>query len=248
MTADDVVWSWLRTISPQLGADYAYQFYGIKGAQDYNSCKPSAANQQCDSLKSKVASRHRTRRRSRSGSRRRSRGSCSSFRTRRSFRRTRKRSRSGATSDRARTQRQRRPVHDDRVEARRVAHDGEEPGLLRRVEREARQDRPEDHHRRLDRRAGVQLRRVDVNETGWPPSDTPHIKSTPAYQQFPSLGVYYYGFNVKAIPDANQRKAMALAIDRQAIVDHITQTGQVLQRPSRRRASRARRRSTPTRS
>src|SRR4029077_2149730 len=37
----------------------------------------------------------------------------------------------------------------------------------------------------------------------------------------------YYGFNVKSIPDVNQRKAMALAIDRQAIVDHITQTGQV---------------------
>ena len=55
VTADDVVWSWLRTISPQLGADYAYQFYGIKGAQEYNSCKPSAANQQCDTLKSKVA-------------------------------------------------------------------------------------------------------------------------------------------------------------------------------------------------
>ena len=33
VTADDVVWSWLRTISPQLGADYAYQFYGIKGAR-----------------------------------------------------------------------------------------------------------------------------------------------------------------------------------------------------------------------
>ncbi|HEY8316867.1 MAG TPA: ABC transporter substrate-binding protein, partial [Gaiellaceae bacterium] len=33
VTADDVVWSWLRTISPQLGADYAYQFYGIVGAQ-----------------------------------------------------------------------------------------------------------------------------------------------------------------------------------------------------------------------
>jgi oligopeptide transport system substrate-binding protein len=68
---------------------------------------------------------------------------------------------------------------------------------------------------------------VDVNETGWPPSDTPQIKNTPAYQQFPSLGIYYYGFNIKAIPDVNQRKAMALAIDRKTIVDHITQTGQV---------------------
>jgi len=41
---------------------------------------------------------------------------------------------------------------------------------------------------------------VDVNETGWPPSDTPRIKATNAYQQFPSLGTYYYGFNVQGDP------------------------------------------------
>jgi oligopeptide transport system substrate-binding protein len=68
---------------------------------------------------------------------------------------------------------------------------------------------------------------VDINETGWPPADTANIKGQSTYQQFPSLGIYYYGFNVKTITDVNQRKAMALAIDRQAIVDHITQTGQV---------------------
>ena len=68
---------------------------------------------------------------------------------------------------------------------------------------------------------------VDVNETGWPPSDTPNIKKSSAYKQFPSLGIYYYGFNVKNITDVNQRRAMALAIDRKTIVDHITQTGQV---------------------
>src|SRR4051812_37737450 len=52
VTAKDVVYSWLREVSPELGADYAYQFYGIVGAQDYNSCDPSKDN--CDSLKSKV--------------------------------------------------------------------------------------------------------------------------------------------------------------------------------------------------
>ena len=30
-----------RTISPELGADYAYQFFGIKGAEAYNSCDPT---------------------------------------------------------------------------------------------------------------------------------------------------------------------------------------------------------------
>ena len=43
-TAADYVYSWLRTISPELGADYAYQFFGIKGAEAYNSCDPTKAN------------------------------------------------------------------------------------------------------------------------------------------------------------------------------------------------------------
>src|SRR5215203_4807016 len=49
VTAQDYVWSWLRTISPELGADYAYQFYGIKGAEAYNGCKSN-----CGALRAKV--------------------------------------------------------------------------------------------------------------------------------------------------------------------------------------------------
>src|SRR4051812_14428912 len=51
-TANDYAYSWLRTISPELGADYAYQFFGIKGAEAYNSCDPTKAN--CASLRSAV--------------------------------------------------------------------------------------------------------------------------------------------------------------------------------------------------
>ena len=40
VTAGDFEYAWKRTVSPELGADYAYQFYGIAGAQDYNSCDP----------------------------------------------------------------------------------------------------------------------------------------------------------------------------------------------------------------
>ena len=39
-------------ISPELGADYAYQFYGIVGAQEYNSCDPKKDD--CAALKDKV--------------------------------------------------------------------------------------------------------------------------------------------------------------------------------------------------
>ena len=40
VTAGDFEYAWKRTVSPELGADYAYQFYGIEGAQEYNSCDP----------------------------------------------------------------------------------------------------------------------------------------------------------------------------------------------------------------
>ena len=49
VTANDFEYSWKRTISPELAADYAYQFFGIVGAQEYNSCKSN-----CDALKNKV--------------------------------------------------------------------------------------------------------------------------------------------------------------------------------------------------
>src|SRR4051795_837136 len=49
VTASDFVYSWKRTLSPELGADYAYQFYGIKGAQEYNGC-----DKKCDALADKV--------------------------------------------------------------------------------------------------------------------------------------------------------------------------------------------------
>jgi oligopeptide transport system substrate-binding protein len=228
VTADDVVWSWLRTISPQLGADYAYQFYGIKGASDYNGCKPSAANQQCDTLKSKV-------------------GLSAPDATTVKIE---------LTSPQPWFVQQLSHTSFIPVNKEAVAKWGDkwtEPGhnvsdgpftltswkhdaSLTMVKNPGWYDASSV---KLDKvllkiiTEGTTAEQafnsgdVDVNETGWPPSDTPRIKATSAYQQFPSLGVYYYGFNVKNIPDVNQRKAMALAIDRQAIVEHITQTGQV---------------------
>jgi oligopeptide transport system substrate-binding protein len=228
VTADDVVWSWLRTISPQLGADYAYQFYGIKGASDYNGCKPSAANQQCNTLKSKV-------------------GLSAPDATTVKIE---------LTSPQPWFVQQLSHTSFIPVNKEAVAKWGDkwtEPGhnvsdgpftltswkhdaSLTMVKNPGWYDASSV---KLDKvllkiiTEGTTAEQafnsgdVDVNETGWPPSDTPRIKATSAYQQFPSLGVYYYGFNVKNIPDVNQRKAMALAIDRQAIVEHITQTGQV---------------------
>jgi oligopeptide transport system substrate-binding protein len=228
VTADDVVWSWLRTISPQLGADYAYQFYGIKGAQDYNGCKPSAANQQCNTLKAKV-------------------GISAPDATTVKIELTSPQpwfiQQLSHTSF--------IPVNKEAVtkwgdkwtEPGHNISDG--PFTMTSWKHDAsltlvkNPDWYDASKVKLDKvvlkiivdgstaEQAFNSGDVEVNTTGWPPADTPRIKATPNYQEFPSLGVYYYGFNVKAIPDVNQRRAMALAIDRQAIVDHITQTGQV---------------------
>ncbi|HEX6787630.1 MAG TPA: peptide ABC transporter substrate-binding protein [Gaiellaceae bacterium] len=228
VTANDVVYSWLRTISPQLGADYAYQFYGIKGAQEYNSCKPSASNQQCNSLKSKVAITA---------------PDATTVKI-------------TLTSPQPWFMQQLShtsfiPVNKEAVTKWGVkwtqpGHDiSDGPFTMTSWKHDASLTmvkNPNYWNAKAVKLNKVVLKiitdgstaeqafntgEVQVNETGWPPSDTPRIKSTPAYTQFSSLGVYYYGFNVKNITDVNQRRAMALAIDRTAIVQHITQEGQV---------------------
>ena len=60
-----------------------------------------------------------------------------------------------------------------------------------------------------------------------PPEELPRLKETEDYQQYPGLGTYYYGVNIKNIPDANQRRAMSLAINRREIIDNITQAGEI---------------------
>jgi oligopeptide transport system substrate-binding protein len=228
VTANDVVWSWLRTISPQLGADYAYQFYGIKGAQEYNACKPSAANQQCDTLKNKVAITAPDK------------------------------STVKIELTSAQPWFMQQLSHTSFVPVNKASVDkwGEkwtEPGHivtdgpfnLTQWKHDAsltlvkNPDWFDASRVKLDK---VDLKiitegataeqafaagNVDVNDTGWPPADTARLKSQDTYHQFPSLGIYYYGFNVKNITDVNQRKAMALAIDRTAITQHITQKGEV---------------------
>ena len=69
---------------------------------------------------------------------------------------------------------------------------------------------------------------VDVLDGGGlPPADLPRLKQTPEYEKYPALGTYYYGFNLKNIPDLNQRRAMALAIDRQTLIDNVAQADQI---------------------
>lgn len=43
VTAEDFVWSWKRALDPELAADYAYMLYPIAGAEAYNSGSGSAS-------------------------------------------------------------------------------------------------------------------------------------------------------------------------------------------------------------
>jgi oligopeptide transport system substrate-binding protein len=55
-----------------------------------------------------------------------------------------------------------------------------------------------------------------------PREDVARLTESGAIATYPIVGTRYYGFNVDNIPDVNQRRAMALALDRQA---HAAATG-----------------------
>lgn len=69
---------------------------------------------------------------------------------------------------------------------------------------------------------------IDVTHTV-PGPEIPRLQETGELYIFPEFGTYYYIFQVEKPPldDINVRKALTLAIDREAIVTNITQGGQL---------------------
>lgn len=221
VTAQDYVYSWKRTLSPELAADYAYQLYGIVGAAEYNGCESD-----CEALADEVgvtavddytlqveltseqpwfigqASHH-------------------------SF----------------------LPVHQATVEQygdnwtdpENIVTNG--PFMLESWDHEASinlvknpdwRDADSVSLERIDgsiivdgvtRVQSFEAGEVDaLDGAGLPPEDIERLKAEPYYEQYPALGTYYYGFNVDNIGLA-QRRAMSLAINRQIITDEIDRTG-----------------------
>jgi oligopeptide transport system substrate-binding protein len=222
VTAQDFEYSWKRTISPELGADYAYQFYGIVGASEYNACKAN-----CAALRDRVGvtavddSTLRVQLTS-------SQPWFIQQVAHHSFLAVHQATveASGAKWTEAENIVTNGPFklavwnHDARIDLTKWA-DWRDAGSVS-----------------VDRVNGLMLTAgttalqafeagdVDVTQN-IPPTDLPRLKGTPEYSQYPGLGTYYYGVNLKNVPNANQRRAMSLAIDRRAIIDHITQAGQV---------------------
>jgi oligopeptide transport system substrate-binding protein len=226
VTAHDVVNSWLRTISPQLAADYAYQFYGIKGAQAYNSCDPD--KQDCNALKSKVAV-----------------SAPNSW----TVKITLVSPQPWFIQQLSHTSFL--PAYLPAVnkfgnkwtEAKNIVTDGpfklaawNHNSSLTLVKnpnwRNAKSVKVDEIKMPIIVDAGTALNayrsnKIQVDNSGVNPTDIPTLKKTPDWHVTPNLGTYYYGFNTKVITDVNERKALAVAIDREAIVKHIGQLGQI---------------------
>ena len=225
VTAHDFEYSWKRTLDPKLAADYAYQLYGIVGAEAYNNAKPAQAAALRDEVGVKAlddrtlqvtltsaqpwfvqqAAHH-------------------------SFLAVHQPTveRHGAKWTEARNIVTNGPFklagwkHDASItlvkntdwrNAANVALDKVEGRII------------------VDGTTRVQAfeaGEVDVLDGGGlPPADMPRLKQLPEYEKYAALGTYYYGFNLKNIPDVDQRRAMAFAIDRQSIIDNVAQADQI---------------------
>jgi oligopeptide transport system substrate-binding protein len=222
VTAQDFEYSWKRTISPELGADYAYQFYGIVGAQEYNSCTKN-----CARLRDRVGVKALDK---------------STLQVQLTSAQPWFLQQVAHHSFLAVNPKTVAKFGRKWTEPANIVTDG--PFKLATWQHNAKIDlvkwpgwRGADSVS-LQRVNGLMLTAATTSlqafEAGEsdvqltvPPTDLPRLKPTPEYQQYPGLGTYYYGLNVKNIKDVNQRRAMAMAVDRREIIDHIAQGGQV---------------------
>jgi oligopeptide transport system substrate-binding protein len=221
VTANDFEYSWKRTISPELAADYAYQFSGIVGADAYNSCKSN-----CNALRDKVGVKALD---------------AQTLQVKLTSPQPWFVQQVAHTSFLAVNQKAVEKFGDKWTEAKNIVTDG--PFKLASWQHDSRIDLVKNPDWRnaddvkLERVNGRMISdgttavqsfeagEVDVTAS-LPPDEIPRLKDTPEYSKYDALGTYYYGLNVKNVPDVKQRRAMALAIDRQTIIDNIAQADQ----------------------
>lgn len=237
--ASDFVYSWRRSVSPELGADYAYQFFGIVGACEYNVSGPLGKDEKpgddaaaCGGLKTD--------------------GKAESMGVKAIDDLTLQ-----VTLEQPAPWFLRQMAHhsflavhpatvekfgDKWTEAANIVTNG--PFLLDEWKHKSTINLVKNPQwRRAD---DVKLTRVNGRmiqegttavqayenkeidvQISVPPDDIERFKGTDDYAQYPALGTYYYGFNVKNIPDANQRRAMTLAINHRAIIDNVAKADQL---------------------
>jgi ABC-type oligopeptide transport system substrate-binding subunit len=222
VTAADFEWSWKRVISPDLAAEYAYQFFAIVGAEDLNRCE-----QNCKALEDEVGVKAVDERTLEI-----------KLTNARPWFVQQVAHHSFLAVHRATVER----FGERWTEASTIVTNG--PFRLARWEHDSAidlvkwgqwRDAGEVELTRVNGRmisdGTAAVRAFEAGEidvaTGLPPAVIGRLGETDDYQQYAGLGTYYYGVNVENVPDVNQRRAMALAIDRRQIVDDITQTGEM---------------------
>ena len=224
VAAGDFEYSWKRTLSPELGADYAYQLYGIKGAQEYNECESN-----CDAVRDQVGVQA---------------VDDSTLEVTLTSAQPWFPQLVAHHSFLAVHQATVEQFGEQWTEPDNIVTNG--PYRLAAWEHESSIDLEKwDEWRDA---ASVQIEtvngriitegttavqafeagEVDALDSGLiPPSEVPRFKGTPEYYQSPALGTYMIGFNMNNVPDVLQRRAMSLAIDRRTIVEKITQEGEI---------------------
>jgi oligopeptide transport system substrate-binding protein len=234
VTAQDFEYSWKRTASPELGADYAYQFFGIKGAAEYNSCDPKTgkdakAKKACDSAALRDAM----------GVKALDKYTLQVTLTSVQPWFVQQVAHSSFLAVNRKTVER---WGDKWTDPAHIVTDG--PFTLADWKHNASIDLVKNDKWRNAKDVALKkvcgkiivegTTRVQAFEAGevdaldggaLPPAEMSRLKQMPEYEAYPALGTYYYGFNVKKISDVNQRKAMAIAIPRQMIIDKITQDG-----------------------
>lgn len=222
VTAQDFEWSWKRTVSPELAADYAYQFYGIVGAQEYNGCKKN-----CAALADKMGVRALDDQ---------------------TLEVTLTTAQPWFIQQVAHTSFL--AVHRPTVEqfgakwteAANIVTNGpfkleswEHNSTIDLVKNEEWRDADSISLTRVNGRMitdgttsvqAYEAGEVDVNPN-LPVEEIERVKATEDYEQYPSLGTNTYGFNLENISDVNQRRAMALAINHREQIDNVYQEDQL---------------------
>jgi ABC-type oligopeptide transport system substrate-binding subunit len=224
VTASDFVYSWKRTLSPDLAAGYAYQFYGIVGAQDYNSCSKN-----CAALADKVGVEapddytlvvHLT-------------GPQPWFIQQVSHHSFLAVHQATVEKYGDKWTEPQNIVTDGPFKLTKWVHDSE----IDLAKWDGWRDAKDVHLTSVPGKIIVdgttRVQAFESGETdvldggGLPPDEIARLKDTPEYEAYPSLGTYYYGFNTKNISDIHERRALSLAINRQEIADQIAQDGRV---------------------
>jgi oligopeptide transport system substrate-binding protein len=223
VTAQDFVYSWKRTLSPELAADYAYQLYGVKGAAEYNGCTKNCAKM-ADAVGVKAVDDQ-------------------TLQVELTSAQPWFVQQAAHHSFLAVHQATVEQFGDKWTEPANIVTNGpfkleswEHEASITLVKNEDWRDADSVKLTRIDgkiivdgttRVQSFEAGEVDaLDGSGLPPDEIARLKELPEYELYPSLGNYYYGFNVKNISDIHQRRAMSLAIDRQSIVENVAQADQ----------------------